>query len=540
MLATHLSLDSQNGCSSMKFYAFILLVCLIGLSSCQQIPSADPTATAALPTADLPAPTLSPTETPTAIPPTATPAPADTLFPIAWSDRSPFTAGLINSEQAAVTQFDNATVYQMKITIAPQLDQLSGQQAIRYTNSTGQPLSELYLRLYPNLTDGAAVVSNLQRDGQSVTPAYSLEDSALIIPLNPPLTAGESTTLALDFTVQIPQLEGGNYGTFIYDQGILALAHFYPFVPVFDDEGWNVEIPSPMGDVIYGESSFYLVEVTAPAALSLAGSGVVITESSQANQQTKLFAAGPMRDFYLIASERFEKITTTVGETTINHYGFPTTAEANEQALQYAAAALRLFNEQIGPYPFTELDLAASPTRALGVEYPGIIINNASLYLQSNNRLETTTVHEVGHQWFYSTVGNDQLDEPWLDESFTQFITLLYFEQLYPTATAQAFRESLETWAAYATDNNLPLGQPVSEYERPEFAYGAAIYGRGPLFFVALREQIGDESFNDFLRRYYTSFKFGIATTETLKTTAEQSCNCRLDELFEVWIYANQ
>lgn len=538
MLATHLFLDSQNGYPSMKFYAHILLVCLAGLSSCQQTPSADPTTRVAIPTADLPAPTVSPTKTPTPIPPTATPEPADTLFPIAWADKSPFTAGLISSEQATLDQFDKATIYHMKIAIAPQLDQLSGQQAVRYTNKTGQPLSELYLRLYPNLTDGSAVISNLKQDGQPLTPAYSMNDSTLVLSLESPLAADESTTLSLDFTVQIPQLEGGNYGTFIYDQEILALAHFYPFIPVFDDEGWNVEIPSPMGDIIYGESSFYLVEVTAPAAITLAGSGVIIAESTQTDQQIKLFAAGPMRDFYLIASKRFEKISTLVGETTINHYGFPSTAEENELALQYAAEAVRIFNEQIGPYPFTELDLAASPTRALGVEYPGIVINNASLYTQPNNRLETTTVHEVGHQWFYSTVGNDQLDEPWLDESFTQFATLLYFEQLYPSETAQDFLGSLEAWAAYATENNLPLGQPVREYERPEFAYGAAIYGRGPLFFVALREQIGAEAFADFLSNYYNNFKFGIATTETLKTTAEQSCTCSLDELFETWIYA--
>ena len=25
--------------------------------------------------------------------------------------------------------------------------------------------------------------------------------------------------------------------------------------------------------------------------------------------------------------------------------------------------------------------------------------------------------HEVGHQWFYNLVGNDQVDQPWLDEA---------------------------------------------------------------------------------------------------------------------------
>ena len=29
--------------------------------------------------------------------------------------------------------------------------------------------------------------------------------------------------------------------------------------------------------------------------------------------------------------------------------------------------------------------------------------------------------HEVAHQWFYSVIGNDPYNEPWLDESFAEF-----------------------------------------------------------------------------------------------------------------------
>ena len=38
---------------------------------------------------------------------------------------------------------------------------------------------------------------------------------------------------------------------------------------------------------------------------------------------------------------------------------------------------------------------------------------------------EIVVAHEVAHQWWYSLVGNDQIDEPWLDEAFAQFTTAL-------------------------------------------------------------------------------------------------------------------
>jgi aminopeptidase N len=41
--------------------------------------------------------------------------------------------------------------------------------------------------------------------------------------------------------------------------------------------------------------------------------------------------------------------------------------------------------------------------------------------------LESTVAHETGHQWFYNGVGSDQTNEPWLDESVTQYITGEYF-----------------------------------------------------------------------------------------------------------------
>ena len=114
--------------------------------------------------------------------------------------------------------------------------------------------------------------------------------------------------------------------------------------------------------------------------------------------------------------------------------------------------ALRAFNERLGVYPFTELDIVSTATSALGIEYPGIIAMAVRLYPPKTEYasawLESTMAHEVSHQWFYSTVGNDQQDEPWLDEALAQYSTLLYYWQdLYGPAGAEGFRGSLrERW----------------------------------------------------------------------------------------------
>jgi aminopeptidase N len=67
--------------------------------------------------------------------------------------------------------------------------------------------------------------------------------------------------------------------------------------------------------------------------------------------------------------------------------------------------------------------------------------------------------------------------------------------------------------------------------------YGAIVYGRGPLFLTALADKMGQQAFDEFLRDYYQTHKWGIGTGETFKQLAEQHCQCDLTTLFEEWVY---
>jgi aminopeptidase N len=149
--------------------------------------------------------------------------------------------------------------------------------------------------------------------------------------------------------------------------------------------------------------------------------------------------------------------------------------------------------------------------------------------------LEGTMAHEVGHQWFYSVIGNDQLDEPWLDEALAQYATLLYYQDLYGSNGAEGYRGYLYGRWGEVDDADIPIGMPVRAYEGKE--YGAIVYGRGPLFVDALAKRMGQKTFTAFLRDYYETFKWGIATTEGLKQVAERHCSCDLTPLFAQWVY---
>jgi aminopeptidase N len=148
--------------------------------------------------------------------------------------------------------------------------------------------------------------------------------------------------------------------------------------------------------------------------------------------------------------------------------------------------------------------------------------------------LESTVAHEVAHQWFYAVVGNDQLDEPWLDESLAQYATFLYFADEGDPGEAEGFRDSFEQRWQAVEGEAIPIGLPVAAYDGPE--YSAIVYGRGPLFFETLAQEMGQETFSAFLRDYYRTLTWDIATPERLQALAEEHCGCDLDALFAEWV----
>jgi hypothetical protein len=326
-----------------------------------------------------------------------------------WDDLTYFRQGLITSEQESLDRLMGATVYHIEFQISDDFFRLTGQEEVRYTNRESEPLNEIYFRLFPNITGGSAAVAAVRVDDQEVDPIYEFQNSALRLPLPKALQPNAQTIIQMDFIVEVAREMGGNYGLFGYFDDVLVLDMFYPVIPVYDEEGWNVELPSRNGDIGFFDASFYLVEVTAPSDVTIVASGVEIGREQEANHQIQTFAVGPARDFYLAASDRFSLVSETLGETTINSYSISDQPESAEFALQVAIDALASFNARIGIYPYTEFDVVSTPMQALGIEYPSIVGVGIDLYdpkkeisgLPSSVLLESTVAHEVAHQLFY-------------------------------------------------------------------------------------------------------------------------------------------
>lgn len=424
--------------------------------------------------------------------------------------------------------------YDIDLAVDPANAHITGQERVRYTNTEDVALGELYLRLFPATPSygGDMTVGRLLLDGEPVAPALELEGSAVRVPLQPELEPGDVITLEVDFEIGVPTTNEAGYAQFAYVDGVMALPNAYPLIPVYDDEGWNVEIAPGYGDAVYSDVASYHVSVSAPATMTLVASG------SCANPEPGLWdcSAASMRDFTLVLGEEYERVSQVAAGAPVNSYYEPEHEMGGRMTLRIAADAVEVFSSLFGPYPYGELDVVETPTLAGGIEYPGLVVIAQRLYSESD-RLEWVVVHEVGHQWWYAVVGNDQVDEPWLDEALVQYSTLLYYEMLYGSETAadilerdfERAHEMLEQTGA-----DMPVGLPVAAYE-PRL-YGPVVYQKGPLYFQALRERVGDEAFFDILRTYYQRHRYGIATPSSFLTTVKIVTGDPHLDLFEEWI----
>jgi hypothetical protein len=110
-----------------------------------------------------------------------------------------------------------------------------------------------------------------------------------------------------------------------------------------------------------------------------------------------------------------------------------------ERYIDSAKAALRQFGLRYGRYPFRTLTVVDPPEDASGaggMEYPTFITGGTSYLMNFRpfsglRGVEEVTIHEFGHQFWYSMVGNNEFEEAWLDEGINTYSTGLAMEAEY-------------------------------------------------------------------------------------------------------------
>ncbi|MBA3530137.1 MAG: M1 family metallopeptidase, partial [Propionibacteriaceae bacterium] len=446
---------------------------------------------------------------------------------------------------------------------------VTGRLDVRFVNDTGEPLGELYLRLYPNLRQygaGGMTVWDVTVDGVPVapeppplhsvpgaTPAAAPDPGSgdlvlLRLPLVAAIPPGGAATVTMAFTTTVPLATSDGPGLLAVtpETGTWALAHWFPILAGYDpSSGWELEPPSAWSDPVFATTALFDVTLAAPRDLVLVTTGVLVADSAQEEEQVRRFVSGPARDFTVVADDDFASASTLVGDTVVTSYYNPEDAAGGSQVLEWAAQSLAVYTELFGPYPYAALDLVAVPG-VTGFEFPQLVFVGAGFYADpdgSGSRpgaIEFLVAHEVSHQWWYGLVGNNPHRHAFLDEGLAEYSAVLYVEAQHGAraATEQLDRGLTLRYATMLlTVGDQPVDQPTVGFPDSD-AYYATVYRKAGLGFAALRGEIGDEAFFAGLQDYAAALRFGVATPDDLRAAFERAAGRDLGAFWRLWFEA--
>ncbi len=435
---------------------------------------------------------------------------------------------------------------------------LSAEQQVTYVNNESVELAELYFHVYTNafkkketapflfddfsraysrgFKPGYSEFTSIEfSDGQTRKALkYSLQgegETILKVELPEPLQPQKSVTLELKYKVIIPPA-GERFG---YGEDNINMGNWYPVAAVYDEDGWNLDKYYSIGDPFYSDTSNYTVNIKAPKEYTIAASGPLAEEKAEGEYKNWRFTAGNMRDFAFIASDKFQVAEEKIGDTLVKSYYYKGHEKKGKEALEYGKRSIEIFSSSFGKYPYPAYSVVETEFPS-GMEYPGLVYINNRYYDNdySGDNLLYTTVHETAHQWWYGVVGNDQIDEAWLDEGFATYSEGVFTEMEFGKGNGDLYYEYLEESAKGDIETRAYDGvilKPLSSYENWN-DYGPAVYTGGAVLLNEIRRQVGDKDFFGILQAYYKEYAFKNATTEDFLKVCEQVSGKEFDDLF--------
>ncbi len=214
----------------------------------------------------------------------------------------------------------------------------------------------------------------------------------------------------------------------------------------------------------------------------------------------------------------------------------PDHASLADRYLTSVKATLHYYGRWFGPYAWDRLTIVDPPYMSLtdSMEYPMFVTGGSRWLTAPSNRFtEADTLHEVGHQWWYGAVANNEMEDAWLDEgvntwSHKRVLGIVYPPKIYEKRYFHDFLP-LEFPSVHVAQNvegadeadsfrsvlkREPLSTP--SWRADESVYYVVPYGKGALMLTTLERYLGWERWRRAMATYAQRFAFRHPTPSDL------------------------
>lgn len=413
--------------------------------------------------------------------------------------------------------------YKMDVFYDSVKHKMTGKLSVTFKNNLKKNLDELYFNLWGNAeifkdNGGKMNASNIKVNGKKAV--YNVDGTALHIP-SVMIKKGKSATVTMNFSVSVPKQQD----RFGWYKNTVSLGNWFPILAVYDKEGWNVDPYFHAGESFYSLTGNYDVTLTTDKKQVIAATGTEVGKPKKLGSLAEhRYKAHNVRDFALEMDPTYKVKKGTVNNVDVNVYYTPDQAVYADSMIKSGLKSIDLFSDHFGSYPWPELDIVGMEGWFGGMEYPQLVMISMFEGV-SQNWIKSVTAHEIGHQWFYGIIGNNEYDEPWLDESFATFSEALYSNSLN------------ELTATPHENKDFHLSSPISKFtsygDEGIGAYYEMIYDYGGRTLNDLRVKLGDKVFYSAMKAYYKEKKFGITSTKDFIRIMERESGKDLGAFFK-------
>ncbi|MEV6007733.1 M1 family aminopeptidase [Streptomyces sp. NPDC051976] len=406
------------------------------------------------------------------------------------------------------TRTPAAPAYTVNLTSDSSGSVWNGHESASFTNASASPLNEVYLRLWDNYHGSCPTtpitVTNVT--GGTASP-LSVNCTALKITLPAPLNQGQSGTIGFDLGISVPS----GADRFGHDGAYNFIGNALPVLAIRDGSGWHLDPYTNNGESFYSLAADFSVTLDHPTSLLVPATGTSVDTPGTSGRTVTKATASKVRDFAWAAGA-FSKISgTSPAGVKVNVYAVSGISSSSSQSmLTTSMNAVDSHAARFGAYPYSEVDAVLDNNFWFGgMEYPGFVLD-----LVDSNAL----THELAHQWWYGIVGDDEYNNPWLDESFADYST-----DIAEGSTGSGCWNSV-SWAS----SSEKITNSMAYWDAHSSRYGTVVYGYGKCALHDLQRLIGDSAMTTLLRGYAQSHWYGVSTTAEFKAAAQAATSTDL------------
>lgn len=450
--------------------------------------------------------------------------------------------------------------YELKATLDAERRSITAAGTIRWTNTSSRPQSELWFHLYlnafsseetrfmrsapaahrsaPSLGERGSIEvlylrarelggGELWSGAASHSPGDPLDATDIVVPLPHAVPPGSTVHLEMGFKATLPRLVERT--GFVDD--FFMVAQWYPKLARLEPDGTWAHFAFDSQAEFYADFATYRVILDVPAEYVVAATGRRLQTTQRGKRRIEEFQERRVHDFAWAAWPHFETETFATAGVQVTLYAPPGHGYARAATKHAIRNALPHFEHLYGPYPYANLRVVHPPSKAApagGMEYPTLITTGGHWVLPGLGirSIETVTIHELAHQWFYGLVASDERRWPFLDEGLATYAEMRALEGIYgpgSSISVAALRVS-----RLAELRSVAASAPIEPSSQPAVAFdgfaelGALAYARPAVALETLARVYGRARVQAALAAYATDNRFRHATPESLLRSVRQ------------------